>query len=65
MVYVFLFFECFEHMDPFLWNMLKFTNQLKYFGEHLIREKTFLIQKNHFLECFKHIKELLKHGEFS
>jgi hypothetical protein len=22
-VYVFLFFECFEHMDPFLWNILK------------------------------------------
>jgi hypothetical protein len=20
-VYVFLFFECFEHMDPFLWNI--------------------------------------------
>jgi hypothetical protein len=24
-VYVFLFFECFEHMDPFLWSILKFT----------------------------------------
>ncbi len=23
-VYVFLFSECFEHMDPFLWNILKF-----------------------------------------
>jgi len=23
-VCVFLFFECFEHMDPFLWNILKF-----------------------------------------
>jgi len=26
-VYVFLFFECFEHMDPFLWNILKFTKK--------------------------------------
>jgi hypothetical protein len=23
-IYVFLFFEFFEHMDPFLWNILKF-----------------------------------------
>jgi hypothetical protein len=22
---VYVFFECFEHMDPFLWNILKFT----------------------------------------
>jgi hypothetical protein len=41
MIYVFLFFECFEHMDPFLWNILKFTKNLKQFGEHLMREKDF------------------------
>jgi hypothetical protein len=23
-IYVYIFFECFEHMDPFLWNILKF-----------------------------------------
>jgi hypothetical protein len=23
-VYVLLFFDCFEHTDPFLWNILKF-----------------------------------------
>jgi hypothetical protein len=40
-VYVFLFFECFEHMDLFLWNILKFTKKLKQFDEHLIREKDF------------------------
>ncbi len=28
MVYVFLFFEFFEHIDPFLWNILKFTKNL-------------------------------------
>jgi len=27
--YVFQFFECFEHMDPFLWNILKFTKKIK------------------------------------
>jgi hypothetical protein len=27
--YVFLFFENFEHMDLFLWNILKFTIKLK------------------------------------
>jgi len=37
--YVFLFFECFEHMDPFLWNILQFTKKLKWFGEHLTMEK--------------------------
>jgi hypothetical protein len=26
-VYVFLFFECFEHMDPFLWNILRWAQQ--------------------------------------
>jgi len=36
-VYVFLFLECFEHMNPFLWNILKFTRKLKQFGKHLIR----------------------------
>jgi hypothetical protein len=68
-VYVFLFFECFEHMDPFLWNILKFTKKLKWFGGHLIRKKDFWNKKttySHvFPKCFKHIKRLLKHGEFS
>jgi hypothetical protein len=41
MVYVFLFFECFEHMDLFLWNILKFTKKLNQFGEHLIKENDF------------------------
>ncbi len=50
-VYVFLFFECFEHMDPFLWNILKFTKKLNQFGEHLIREKDFWY-KNHLSTCF-------------
>jgi hypothetical protein len=40
-VYVFLFVENFEHMDPFLWNILKFTKKLKQFGEHLINKKDF------------------------
>jgi hypothetical protein len=68
-VYVFFFFECFEHMDPFLWNILKFKQKLKWFGEHLIRKKDFRNKKticpHVFLKCFKHIKGLLKHGEFS
>ncbi len=68
-VYVFLCFQCFEHMDPFLWNILNFTKKLKWFGEHLIKEKGFWYKKTTwphvFLECFKHIKWLLKHGEFS
>jgi len=38
-VYVFLYFEYFEHMDPFLWNILKFKKKLKQFYEHLIRKK--------------------------
>jgi hypothetical protein len=40
-VNVFFFFENFEHMDPFLWNILKFTKKLKQFGEHLINKKDF------------------------
>ncbi len=56
-------------MDPFLWNILKFTKKLKQFGEHLIREKDFWYKKiicpHVFLMCLKHIKKLLKHGEFS
>jgi hypothetical protein len=67
--YVFLSFECFEHMDIFLWSILKFTKKLKQFGKHLIREKDIWYKKTtcplFFLECFKHIKGLLKHGEFS
>jgi hypothetical protein len=66
--HIFLFFESFEHMDPFLWNILKFTKKLNWFVEHLIRKKK-LKQKttypHAFLECFKHIKGLLKHGGFS
>jgi hypothetical protein len=68
-VYVFLFFEIFEHMDPFLWNILKFAKKLKQFGEHLINKNDFWNKKttcpHAFLQCFKHIKGLLKHGEFS
>jgi len=26
---IFLFFECFEHVDPFLWNILKFTKKIE------------------------------------
>jgi hypothetical protein len=68
-IYVFWFFECFEHMNPFLRNILKFTKKLKWFGEDLIRIKDFWNKKttysHAFLECFKCIKGLLKHGEFS
>jgi hypothetical protein len=68
-VYVFLFFECFENMDPFLWNILKFIKYWKWFGEYLIRKKNFWNKKTTcphvFLECFKHIKGHLKHCEFS
>ncbi len=58
---------CFEHMDPFLWNILKFTKKMKWFGEHLIMKKYFWNKKNttyphDFFECFKHIKRFLKHG---
>jgi uncharacterized protein YlbG (UPF0298 family) len=48
---------------------IKFQKKLKRFGELLIRKKTFEIEKTTcpqaFLQCFKHIKKLLKHGEFS
>jgi len=37
----YMYFECFKHMEPFLWNILKFTKKLKQFGEHLIKEKYF------------------------
>jgi hypothetical protein len=40
-VYIFSFFENFEHTDPFLWNTLKFTKNLKQFGEHLISKTDF------------------------
>ncbi len=39
-------------MDPFLWKILKFTKKLKMFGEDLIREKDFLMQKNYLSTCF-------------
>jgi len=68
-IYVFLFFECFEHMDPFLWNILKFTKKLKWIGEHLIRKNDFWNKKTTcphvFFWCLKCIKWLLKHSEFS
>jgi hypothetical protein len=67
-VHVNLFFECFEHMDPLLWNILKFTKKLKWFDEHLIRKKDFWNLKttysHAFFECLKHIKGFLKHGNF-
>jgi len=67
--YVFKIFEFFEHMNPFLWKILKFNFFLKWFGEHLIKEKNFWYKKTTcphvFLECFKHIKGLLKHGKIS
>ncbi len=68
-VYVFLFFECFEHMDPFLLEYIKVHKKLNWFGEHLIRKNDFWNKKptcpHAFLECFKHIKGLLNHGGFS
>jgi hypothetical protein len=67
--YLFIYFEFFEHTYPFLWNILRFRIFLKWFGEHLIKEKNFWYKKTTyphvFLECFKHIKWLLKHGKFS
>ncbi len=50
-IYVFFIFECFEHVDPFLWNILKFTKKLKQFYEHLIFKKT-LKQKNPLVHMF-------------
>jgi hypothetical protein len=50
-IYVFSFFECFEHIDPFLWNILKFIKKLKWINEHLIRKKN-LKQKNHMFTWF-------------
>jgi hypothetical protein len=32
-------------MDPFLWNIFKFTKKLKQFSEHLIRERIFYTKK--------------------
>jgi hypothetical protein len=65
----YMYFWMFWTMDPFLWNILKFTNKLKQFGEHLIRTKGFWNKKttypHAFLECFKNIKGFLKHDEFS
>jgi hypothetical protein len=50
-VYVFLFFECFEHMDPFLWNVLKFTKNWNDLV-NIYKEKKLLKQKNHMSTCF-------------
>ncbi len=35
------FFEWFEHMEPFLWNMLELIKKLITFGAHLIRKNDF------------------------
>ncbi len=52
-VYVFFFLECFEHMNPFLWNILKFTKELKQLGVHTFdKEERTLKQKNHLSTCF-------------
>jgi hypothetical protein len=68
-LHVFLFFECLEHMDPFLWKKLKFTKKKEMIWWIFDKEKRLLKQKttypHAFLECFKHIKGLLKHGGFS
>jgi hypothetical protein len=48
----FYFFENFEHMDLFLWNILKFTKKLKRFGELLIRKRKFEIEKPHVHKLF-------------
>jgi hypothetical protein len=56
-------------MDPFLWNILKFQKKIEMIWWTFDNGKWFLIQKttypHAFLECFKHIKGLFKHGEFS
>jgi hypothetical protein len=44
-VYVFLFFECFEQMDPFLWNILKFTKKIETIWSTFDKGKWFLVQK--------------------
>jgi len=65
-VHVF-YFECFEHMDPFVWNILKVTKKLMIWWT-FDKKKGFWNKKTTcphvFLECLKHIKGLLKHGEF-
>jgi hypothetical protein len=33
-------------MDLFLWNILKFTKELKKIGEHLIKKRTFHYKKS-------------------
>ncbi len=58
-VYVFVFFEYFEHMDPFLWNIyLKKFDLKKNWNKRTTCPHVFL-------ECFKHITFFLKHSEFS
>ncbi len=44
-IYVFLFFECFEHMDPFLWSILKFTKKIEMIEWTFDKEKGLLKQK--------------------
>jgi hypothetical protein len=68
MIYVFLFFECFKHMDPFLWNILN----LKQFGEQLIKENYFWYKKITCPQLFLNVLNIQKdswnmvnfHGNF-
>jgi hypothetical protein len=46
-IYVFLFFEFFEHMDPFLWNILKFSKKIEMIWWTFDFLKKNLKQKNH------------------
>jgi hypothetical protein len=66
--YVFIFW-LFWTYGSLLVEYIKVHKKLKWFGEHLIKKKNFWNKKTTcphvFLECFKHIKRLLKHGEFS
>ncbi len=48
--YMFFFFECFEHMDPFLWNILKFT-KIEMIWWTFDNEEKNLKQKRHLFAC--------------
>jgi hypothetical protein len=68
-VYIFLVFEYFEHMDPFLWVYQSSKKKFEMILWTFERKKDFWSGKptypHVFFECFKHIKGLLKHCEFS
>jgi hypothetical protein len=51
-VYVFLFFEHFEHMNPFLWNILNFIKKIEMIWWTFDKEKRFLKQKTTCLHAF-------------